>query len=87
MPEKPRDYEAELRALMDALAESVVEATDEEIISEMREGGEDPAAAAEGVRAVLRHAVNLGQGVVLQTGIEYALAQGAQHVFTFDADG
>ena len=57
MPEKPRDYEAELRALMDALAESVVEATDEEIISEMREGGEDPAAAAEGVRAVLRHAV------------------------------
>jgi len=51
MPEKPRDYEAELRALMDALAESVVEATDEEIISEMREGGEDPAAAAEGVRA------------------------------------
>src|SRR5205823_3075209 len=36
---------------------------------------------------VLRHAVNLGQGAALQTGIEYVLAQGAQHVFTFDVDG
>ncbi len=57
MPEKPRDYKAELRALMDALAESVVEATDEEITSETREGGEDPAAAAEEVRSILRNAV------------------------------
>src|SRR5205085_5488913 len=36
---------------------------------------------------VLRHAVNLGQGAALQTGIDYALAQGASYVFTFDADG
>jgi hypothetical protein len=57
MPEKPRDYEAELRALMEALAESVAGAPDEEIINETREGGEDPAAAAEEVRAVLRNAV------------------------------
>jgi glycosyltransferase involved in cell wall biosynthesis len=36
---------------------------------------------------VLRHVVNLGQGAALQTGIDYALSQGAQRVFTFDADG
>lgn len=36
---------------------------------------------------VLRHAVNLGQGAALQTGITYALRAGATHVATFDADG
>jgi len=33
------------------------------------------------------HLVNRGQGAALQTGIEYALSQGAAHVVTFDADG
>lgn len=36
---------------------------------------------------VCRHPVNLGQGAALQTGIAYALAQGAQVLVTFDADG
>jgi polyprenyl-phospho-N-acetylgalactosaminyl synthase len=36
---------------------------------------------------VLRHALNLGQGAALQTGIAYALLQGAQVIVTFDADG
>ena len=36
---------------------------------------------------VLRHAVNLGQGAALQTGISYALQQGAAMIVTFDADG
>lgn len=37
---------------------------------------------------VLRHAVNLGQGAALQTGIEYAVSRlRADHVVTFDADG
>ena len=36
---------------------------------------------------VLRHAVNLGQGAALQTGIDYAVQRGARHVVTFDADG
>jgi glycosyltransferase involved in cell wall biosynthesis len=35
----------------------------------------------------LRHPVNLGQGAALQTGITYALAQGADYIVTFDADG
>jgi polyprenyl-phospho-N-acetylgalactosaminyl synthase len=35
----------------------------------------------------LRHRVNLGQGAALQTGIEYALAKGAEYIVTFDGDG
>lgn len=36
---------------------------------------------------VCRHPVNLGQGAALQTGIDFALAQGADYIVTFDADG
>jgi glycosyltransferase involved in cell wall biosynthesis len=36
---------------------------------------------------VVRHPINLGQGAALQTGIDYALQQGAEFVVTFDADG
>jgi len=36
---------------------------------------------------LVRHPVNLGQGAALQTGIKYALGQGAQYLVTFDADG
>jgi glycosyltransferase involved in cell wall biosynthesis len=36
---------------------------------------------------VIEHPFNLGQGAALQTGIEYALTQGAAFIVTFDADG
>lgn len=36
---------------------------------------------------VLTHLLNRGQGAALQTGITYALTNGAQYVATFDADG
>ena len=36
---------------------------------------------------VLRHPINRGQGAALQTGIRWALEQGAQWLVTFDADG
>jgi glycosyltransferase involved in cell wall biosynthesis len=36
---------------------------------------------------VLRHSINRGQGAALQTGIEFALRQGAAYIVTFDADG
>ena len=36
---------------------------------------------------VMRHAINLGQGAALQTGMAQALRLGAQVVITFDADG
>jgi glycosyltransferase involved in cell wall biosynthesis len=48
-------------------------------------------ATAEQARAggatVIRHPFNLGQGAALQSGIEYALAQAAECIVTFDADG
>lgn len=36
---------------------------------------------------VLQHALNRGQGAALKTGIDAALAMGAQQIVTFDADG
>src|SRR5579864_4862399 len=36
---------------------------------------------------VVRHSFNLGQGAALQTGMEYAIENGAQIVVHFDADG
>ncbi len=43
-------------------------------------------AAAAGA-AVVRHALNCGQGAALQTGITYALRHGARYLCTYDADG
>jgi glycosyltransferase involved in cell wall biosynthesis len=44
--------------------------------------------AAEAGAVVVRHAVNLGQGAALQTGITYALRDPEmRHLVTFDADG
>jgi hypothetical protein len=37
--------------------------------------------------AVVRHSITLGQGGALQTGIDWALARGADVIVTFDADG
>lgn len=36
---------------------------------------------------VCTHPINLGQGAALQTGIDYALRQGASYIVTYDADG
>jgi hypothetical protein len=35
----------------------------------------------------LRHTINRGQGAALQTGISFALREGADFIVTFDADG
>jgi glycosyltransferase involved in cell wall biosynthesis len=43
------------------------------------------ASAAGGV--LIQHPINLGQGAALQTGIAFALAEGADVIVTFDADG
>src|SRR5258708_26196413 len=45
------------------------------------------AIAAEAGGIVVRHSINLGQGAGLQTGIEFALSEGADVIVTFDADG
>lgn len=50
--------------------------------------GDQTSANALAARAiVLKHVINLGQGAALQTGIAYALRQGAEFIATFDADG
>lgn len=49
------------------------------------DGSADRARAAGAV--VVQHCINLGQGASLQTGISWALAQGARYIVTFDADG
>ena len=36
---------------------------------------------------VVRHPINRGQGASLQTGIDFALLQGAETIVTFDGDG
>ena len=36
---------------------------------------------------VIQHIINLGQGAALQTGMAYALSQGAEIIVHFDADG
>ena len=46
-----------------------------------------PSRARAGGAAVITHPFNLGQGAALQTGIDYALAQAAECIVTFDADG
>ncbi|MET0389261.1 MAG: glycosyltransferase family 2 protein [Polyangiales bacterium] len=43
--------------------------------------------ALEAGASVLTHLINRGQGAALQTGITYALDQGADLIVTFDADG
>jgi len=44
-------------------------------------------AAATAGAVVVKHPINLGQGAALQTGIEFALLEGADVVVTFDGDG
>ncbi len=53
------------------------------------DGSRDDTATAARVPGVtvLRHAVNLGQGAALQTGIDFAVRRRAEHIVTFDADG
>lgn len=50
---KQEDSEPTFDRLMEALADSVLDESDEEILEEVREAGEDPAVAAEAVRGAM----------------------------------
>ncbi|OGL88377.1 hypothetical protein A3H75_03420 [Candidatus Uhrbacteria bacterium RIFCSPLOWO2_02_FULL_51_9] len=56
------------------------------VVDDGSEDGTGEAARFAGA-TVLRHAVNRGQGAALQTGTEWALAQGVDAIVHFDADG
>jgi polyprenyl-phospho-N-acetylgalactosaminyl synthase len=53
----------------------------------VNDASRDHTAQAASAAWVVSHPINLGQGAALQTGISFALAQGAQRIVTFDADG
>jgi polyprenyl-phospho-N-acetylgalactosaminyl synthase len=59
------------------------------IVIVIDDGSSDATAEQAGAAGatVIRHPFNLGQGAALQSGIEYALAQAAECIVTFDADG
>jgi polyprenyl-phospho-N-acetylgalactosaminyl synthase len=56
------------------------------VVDDGSRDGTDETAARTGA-IVIRHPINLGQGAALQTGLDFALMQGAEIVVTFDADG
>jgi polyprenyl-phospho-N-acetylgalactosaminyl synthase len=74
---------------------TVLASTVDELLAEdfsvvvVDDGSSTPARDILGSRPVhyLRHLINLGQGAALQTGMEYALQQGAEAIVHFDADG
>ena len=57
------------------------------VVDDGSSDGTAEVASGGGGDIVIRHPVNLGQGAALQTGIDYAVAQGADIIVTFDADG
>lgn len=84
MPKKSRDYRGELREVMNALAEAVAEASDEELLAEAQEAGLDLEAEAESVRAVLRRSVEKFKKRKLeQARRDYELAASALFTKTY----
>lgn len=61
MSKQPETHEKELRAIMYALAESIAQASDEEILAEVYEEGDNPEIAAEHIRSGLRDTVKAYQ--------------------------
>lgn len=70
MPEGRDDYEKELAAVWDALAETVAESSDQEILAQAREEGIDVHTTANRVRDILRHVVKARQQVKLREAQE-----------------
>ena len=56
MSDRPTKEEVELKRLQDALIEDVLSASDEEILSDAREDGLDPAAVSRGMLSLLEAA-------------------------------
>ena len=72
MTDKPRDYEQELADIVNALAESTLEMSDEEIELEIREEGLDPQIVAEHVREIMKNTVkSCQQRLLIEAEQEY----------------
>lgn len=59
MAQEKRDFDAELWHIMDALADSVLDASDEEVREEVRADGEDPTDLAGRTKSTLLSAVRV----------------------------
>jgi len=72
MTDKSRDYEQELADIVNALAESTLEMSDEEIELEIREEGLDPKIVAEQVREIMKNTVkSCRQRLLIEAEREY----------------
>jgi hypothetical protein len=58
-----KNHNLQLKKLLDQLADSVLPLSDQEIMAEIHETGEDPQAEAERTRAVLRQGLTLFEAV------------------------
>ena len=87
LPGKSRNYEKELGFIMDALAESAAEISDEEILAEVREEGKDPRVEAERTRDLLLNAAAAMEAIIPEPSIlgpqsrEEALTRGRTTFF------
>src|SRR5713226_8854883 len=62
------------------------------VVADVKRAGYRPVVVDDGstdatAAVAVHHPINLGQGAGLQTGIEFALGEGADGIVTFDADG
>jgi glycosyltransferase involved in cell wall biosynthesis len=74
-------------AVVGALVADVRQRFPNSVVVDDGSADETAAEARAAGATVVRHPINLGQGAALETGIRYALAQGAEAIATFDADG
>ncbi len=85
MTDKPRDYEQELADIMNALAESTLEMSDEEIAIEIRDEGRDPQVVAVHVRDILKNTVkSCQQRLLIEAERQYEERISAMNVASYD---
>ncbi len=75
------------RPIIAATVHDLRQAFDHIVVVDDCSGDDTGLLALEAGAHLVRHAVNLGQGAAIATGIAYALGQGAGTIVTFDADG
>src|ERR1051326_3632116 len=85
MTDKPRDYEQELADIMNALAESTLEMSDEEIAIEISDEGLDPQVVAMHVRDILKNTVkSCQQRLLIEAERQYEEKIGAMNLASYD---
>jgi hypothetical protein len=84
MTDKHRDYEQELADIMNALAESTLEMSDEEIALEVSDEGLDPQGVAMHVRDILKNTVkSCQQRLLIEAEQQYEEKIGAMKVANY----